>query len=98
MYVRSRRNGAAQQAGEAGKPPMRWPGASAPAAAYATASRQLQIASANALSGAATAAPRRSWLLRRLAAYLQGRWAVADNASRRGLFAWDIIAVGGDPI
>jgi len=38
---------------------MRWLGAEAPAAAFATASRQLQFAPAKSLLVAATAAPRR---------------------------------------
>jgi hypothetical protein len=50
---------AAQQAAEADEPPICWPGAEAPATACATASRQLQFASAKPLLVAATAAPRR---------------------------------------
>jgi len=63
----------AELAGEADEPPIRWPGAEAPASAYATASRPLQSLPPNASLVAATAAPRRGWHLRRLAAYLQGR-------------------------
>jgi hypothetical protein len=50
---------AAQLLAEAGKPPIHWPGAEAPASACATASRQLQFAPAERSLVAATAAPRR---------------------------------------
>jgi hypothetical protein len=61
-------DGAAQLVAEAVKPPIRWPGAEAPVPAFATASRQLQIAPAARVFVAATAAPRRGWHARRLAA------------------------------
>jgi hypothetical protein len=62
------RSGAAQLVAEAVEPPIRWSGAEAPASAFATASRQLQFALAECLLVAATAAPRRDWCARRLAA------------------------------
>src|SRR5205085_9791906 len=65
----------AELAGEADEPPIRWPGAEAPAPGCATASRPLQSFPPNTSLVAATVAPRRCWHAGRAAAYLLSRSA-----------------------
>jgi hypothetical protein len=59
---------AAQLLAEAGKPAICWPGAEAPAPRSATASRQLQIASANAIVRRGNCRAASPWHVSRLAA------------------------------